>query len=364
MNNDEATTPEFIDVDDGDDEASTLSPLAKRVHAMGRRVKEQPPRDEKADQADMQQLDLFVANLLDYNLKGDMATMEAPLFSLSTKPDMETWKWKSPDGKKWIEVTPSAIGRATMHDKDLLIYLSSQLVAAMNDAARKGTKMPGRRIRFTLHDYLVATGRDTAGKSYEDVEKTLDRLAGTRLKTNIEMGNMDSRSNFGMIEKSDYILIKDAKGNRRMFSIEVTLSQWLYRALELRNILTLNPGYFNLRKPLEKRLYELARKHVGDQPEWIISEENLYAKSGSKATKPEFRRMLKTIIADDSILDYRLSRQESDKGENQVRFYQKDAKKLALAYANKTKGQGRKKANPGKLAAEIGPGEQEHDLLG
>jgi plasmid replication initiation protein len=126
----------------------------------------------------------------------------------------------------------------------------------------------------------------------------------------------------------------------------------------LRNILTLNPGYFNLRKPLEKRLYELARKHVGDQPEWIISEENLYAKSGSKATKPEFRRMLKTIIADDSILDYRLSRQESDKGENQVRFYQKDVKKLALAFANKAKGRAGKKAIPGVTQAK-----PERDLL-
>jgi plasmid replication initiation protein len=326
--------PEFIDIEDED--ASTLPPLVRRVKAMARKAhatKDQ--REERHAQADMRQLDLFVANLLDYNLKDDMATMEAPLFSLSTKPDMDTWKWTSPDKKKWLEVTPSSIGRATIHDKDLLIYLTSQLVAAMNDAARCGTKMPGRRIRFTLHDFLIATGRDTAGKSYTSVESTIDRLSGTRLKTNIEMGNIDRRSSFGLIERADYVIETDSSGRKRMTAIEVSLSEWLYRALEQKNILTISSHYFQLRKPLEKRLYELARKHVGEQPEWIIDEDNLLAKTGSKANIREFRRMILAIIADDSIPDYRMANHKSHTGAKQVRFYQKSAKKLALAYAKK-----------------------------
>lgn len=334
--------PEFIDIEDED--ASTLPPLVRRVKAMARKAQATKiVHEEGQHQAGMQQLDLFVANLLDYNLKDDMATMEAPLFSLSTKPDMDTWKWISPDKKKWLEVTPSSIGRATIHDKDLLIYLTSQLNSAMNDAQRCGTKMPGRRIRFTLHDFLIATGRDTAGKSYTSVESTIDRLSGTRLKTNIEMGNIDRRSSFGLIERADYIIETDSKGNKRMTSIEVSLSEWLYRALEQKNILTITPHYFSLRKPLEKRLYELARKHVGEQPEWIIMEDNLLVKSGSKANIREFRRMLIAIIDDDIIPDYRMARYKSDKGENMVRFYQKSTKKLALAYA--------KKAEPKKIAS-------------
>jgi plasmid replication initiation protein len=328
-------TLEFIDIEDED--ASTLPPLVRRVKAMARKAHATKDlREEEHHQADMRQMDLFVANLLDYNLKDDMATMEAPLFSLSTKPDMDTWKWISPDKKKWLEVTPSSIGRATIHDKDLLIYLTSQLMAAMNDAARCGTKMPGRRIRFTLHDFLVATGRDTAGKSYTSVESTIDRLSGTRLKTNIEMGNIDRRSSFGLIERADYIIATDAKGKKRMTSIEVSLSEWLYRALEQKNILTITPHYFTLRKPLEKRLYELARKHVGEQPEWLIKEDNLLEKTGSKANIREFRRMLTAIISDDSIPDYRMAKHKSDKSENMVRFSQKSTKKLALAYAKKT----------------------------
>jgi len=339
----ESKAPEFIDVED--EPASMLSPLVKRVKAIAKKAEStREAREERHQQIDMRQLDLFVANLLDYNLKDDTATMEAPLFSLSTKPDLDTWKWISPDKKKWLEVTPSSIGRATIHDKDLLIYLTSQLVAAMNSAARTGTKMPGRRIRFTLHDFLIATGRDTAGKAYISVEGTLDRLVGTRLKTNMEMGNIDRRKGFGLIENFDYIIEKDSKGNKRMTSLEVTLSEWLYRALEQKNILTITPHYFTLRKPLEKRLYELARKHVGDQPEWIIKEDNLLEKTGSKANIREFRRMITAIIDDDSIPDYRMSRYKSDKNENMVRFYQKSPKKLALAYAKKAAGGARSKA--------------------
>ena len=312
--------------------------LVRRINAIAENVQANNDVHEEGQcQANMHRLDPFVANLLGYKLKDDTATMEAPLFSLSTKPDMDTWRWISPDKKKWLEVTPSSIGRATIHDKDLLIYLTSQVVAAMNDAARCSTKMPSRCIRFTLHDFLIATGRDTAGKSYASVESTIDRLSGTRLKTNIEMGNIDRRSSFGLIECADYIIEMDINGIERMKSIEITLSEWLYRTLEQKNILTITPHYFMLRKPLEKRLYEIARKHVGDQSEWLIKEDNLRAKTGSKANIREFRRMLTAIIDDDNIPDYRMAMYRSEKGENMVRFYLKSVKKVAMAYAKEDK---------------------------
>ncbi|MEM8519002.1 replication initiator protein A [Janthinobacterium sp. CAN_S7] len=313
-----------------EEQTSQLSPLAKRVHLLGQR-----PRKEVtlAVGSDVSQLDLFVADLLDYNLKDDKITMEAPLFSLSTKPDHETWRWVSTDGKKWIEVTPSSIGRATMHDKDLLIYITSQLVAAMNEATRNNTKMPGRRVRFTLHDYLSATGKATSGRAYKLFEETLDRLSGTRLKTNIEMGDQDHRSSFGLIEQSDYILETDGGGRKRMTAIEITVSRWLYRAMEEKNVLTISKSYFGLRKPLEKKLYELARKHVGTQAEWFIKEDNLYNKVGSRSSMPEFRRMLKAIILDDNIPEYRIIYTESINHLPMLRFYQKDVQKYAAAYA-------------------------------
>ena len=105
--------------------------------------------------------DLFVADLLDYALKDDGASMEAPIFSLATKPDLRVWKWVSKDGNKSLEVTPSVKGRATQHDKDILIFLVSQMTEGLN-LERPDAK--GRTIRFCVYDYLVKTTKSTGGK--------------------------------------------------------------------------------------------------------------------------------------------------------------------------------------------------------
>ena len=67
--------------------------------------------------------------------KDDMATMEHPVFSLSTRPDLRILSYAH-NGVE-ITVTPSVRGLATIHDKDILIYCISQLMAALN-AGRAG----------------------------------------------------------------------------------------------------------------------------------------------------------------------------------------------------------------------------------
>lgn len=43
---------------------------------------------------------------------------------------------------------------------------------------------------------------------------------------------------------------------------KITLSDWLYNAVEGFEVLTLHRDYFRLRKPMERRIYELARKRA------------------------------------------------------------------------------------------------------
>jgi hypothetical protein len=50
---------------------------------------------------------------------------------------------------------------------------------------------------------------------------------------------------------------------------------------------------------LERRLYEIARKHCGSSPEWKIGLEKLKRKCGSHSTDKEFRRLLSNIVAED-----------------------------------------------------------------
>lgn len=268
--------------------------------------------------------DFFLCDMFDYALKDDGVSMEAPIFTLSTKADLSTWKWASKDGNRRIEVFPSVRGRATQRDKDVLIYIVSQMTEALN---RERDDAKNRAVRFTVYDYLVTTNKAIGGHEYAALEKALDRLRGTTIKTDIRTGGERVREGFGII--NDWTIIEKSPDDERMIAVEVTLSKWLFNAVQAHEVLTIHPDYFRLRKPLERRLYELARKHCGHQTLWAIGLALLQEKSGSTASLPEFRRMVKAIIKADTLPGYRLSLDDSDK----VTFYTRDTRRLVAGIA-------------------------------
>jgi plasmid replication initiation protein len=67
-----------------------------------------------------------------------------------------------------------------------------------------------------------------------------------------------------------------------MVELEITLSEWLYNSVIGEEVLSINHDYFRLRKPIERRIYEIARKHCGKQKRWHIGIENLHKKVGSQ----------------------------------------------------------------------------------
>ena len=98
-----------------------------------------------------------------------------------------------------------------------------------------------------------------------------------------------------------------------MVSVAVTLSEWLYRAVLSKSVLTLSRDYFRLRKPLERRIYELVRKHCGRQPAWTVSVDLLLKKSGSASPRRVFRAMLREMAASDHLPDYTMEEVEGDR---------------------------------------------------
>ena len=92
-----------------------------------------------------------------------------------------------------------------------------------------------------------------------------------------------------------------------MILVTVTLSDWMYRSVLAKSVLTLSRDYFRLRKPLERRIYEIARKHCGRQAEWRIGLETLLKKSGSTSPRRVFRKMVRDIAAEDLLPDYSLA---------------------------------------------------------
>ena len=159
-------------------------------------------------------------------------------------------------------------------------------------------KQVSQVVRFRAHDLLKATNRMTNGQGYEGLKAAFERLAGTRISTNIVTGGTETYENFGIIERVQ--IVRESREGR-MQEVEVKLSDWVVRAIEHSEVLTLHRDYFRLRKPLKRRMYEIARKHCGKQREWKISLKKLQLKCGSCSTLKEFRRLVSEIIKEDQV---------------------------------------------------------------
>ena len=83
------------------------------------------------------QQDLFVCDIVDAAPKGDIASMEHPVFSLATKPDFKARKYQN--GETFIKISPSPKGLATVHDRDVLICL---LYTSPSPRDRTRSRMP------------------------------------------------------------------------------------------------------------------------------------------------------------------------------------------------------------------------------
>lgn len=264
-------------------------------------VSETPNPDDQLLHAKHNQRDLFICDVSDAVLKDLIPQMEHPFYSLSKKPETAIRRYDH--NGNWLQITPSVKGLATIYDKDILIYCISQLIERL-----KTNKEVGPRLRISSYDLLVFTNRGTAGKDYNALCEAIDRLAGTRITTNIRTGDEEQTDNFGLIDAAS---IRRKHGlDGRLVWVEIKLSDWVFNAIKSQEVLTLHPDYFRLRKPMERRIYEIARKHCGRQPSWTISIELLLKKSGSQSQLKGFRQMIKHIVEHDHLPDYRLTLNE------------------------------------------------------
>lgn len=264
--------------------------------------------------------DFFIADIFDASPKDDLASMEHPMFSLATQPDMSVRTYTSPDGDT-IEIQPSRIGLPTIWDKDLLIYCISQLMAGINLG-----REPSQVLRITAHDLLVSTNRPTGGDHYKRLENAFSRLRSSQIVTNITTNGVRIKRGFGFIDYWE--IIEKSETDDRMIAVEVKLSDWLYGAVLGTELLTINRQYFRLRGGLERRLYEIARKHCGSQSRWSIGIKKLHPKTGVKSPVKAFRNKLKKIVSADVLPDYKM---EYDAEKDQLVFYNRKGSKAAKA---------------------------------
>jgi len=271
------------------------------------------------------QKDFFIADIFDaITFRSDIASMEFPLFTLKAG-DEKPVEYTLQDFKTVIR-SPVGIGRATIHDKDIWIYCISKMRQAMFEGEEVS-----RTVRFTIYDYLVTTNRTTSGRDYLRTKDALERLAGTRITTEIETARTREAHGFGLVDAWRVIEEKDGK----MIRVEVTLPNWLYRSITSTELLKISPDYFRLRKPLDRRIYELARKHCGNQKDFKIALATLYKKSGSTANIREFKRAIKSLAASNDLPDYFI---QYDEKKDLVIFKNRSTKVLLKSLIKKYKG--------------------------
>ena len=249
------------------------------------------------------QHDFFIADVFDCALKDDMASMEHPVFALKAGDTKD--RVYSHNGIS-IAIRANSIGLPTIFDKDIWIYCTSKLMEAINwNEKHPDDQIPlSRTVRFTAYDYLVTTNRDTSGRAYERLRESLERLNGTSITTDIQTAGRREAAGFGLID--GWRIIELDKKTERMVAIEVRLPDWLYNSVTSLAVLTLSPDYFRIRKPLDRRIYELACKHCGNQASWEIGLEKLLKKSGSTTTPKAFRVAIKALAESNELPDYRI----------------------------------------------------------
>ena len=244
------------------------------------------------------QLDLFVASASDVSPKAHQDLMARCWFSLSKKKRTTPIVHRMDDS--FVEVIgDDRFGIATIFDNDVLIFVLSQYMNALNHGLTTG-----RRFQFTGYEFFKFVGKKSiGGKDYEDLWKRLLRLHHTFVSTNIRMDDTHKQHSFNWLSE-----IKQVKDNGVHCGYEITLPEWLYESVVTHNlVLTLDDGYFGIRGGLERWLYMFARKASGwNTGGWSEGIESIYRKSGSLGTLAEFKRSIKTLVQKNNMLGYDL----------------------------------------------------------
>lgn len=251
------------------------------------------------------QHDFFICDVADAILKDVMAQMEHPFYALAKKPDLKERVYRN--GDHWLKVIPGSKGQATIYDKDIIIYVVSQLVNKLNS----GDKVT-KRVRFNAFEFLQFTNRGTGGKDYDALVLALDRLMGTVFTTNIPPARLrvedapqsDERDEYSFHLIENLVIRRKHGDHGRILWIELELEDWIFDGIEQMSVLTLHRDYFRLRKPIERRVYEMARKMVGKDHTKAFSVEVLHKRSGTKGNIREFRRSLREMQESDHLPDY------------------------------------------------------------
>lgn len=241
------------------------------------------------------QLDLLDAPTIkgQRSFRSERLLLMNPLFPLGSKPlhRAREKRWSEEGVNLYIRQSPGEFGLATQFDFDLLAYIITLIVKAKNEG-----KPVTPRVRFAIHDCLKFVNRPTSGRSYELFLLSMKRLLTTTTFTNLESSGARFDAGFNWLQSFKTGRRTTAAGREVMTYAEVVLCDWLFEAILSDDVLALDREYFDLTKGLDRKVFQLARAHLGAKSCWPIGVERLQLKTGYEGKKDRFLFDLKGIV--------------------------------------------------------------------
>jgi len=263
------------------------------------------------------QLDFFIADPSVIHAKEIQELMSRCWFSLSKKPRALAIEHYVGESSAKIEPIRKDIPLATIWDHDILVFLISQLVDRVNKGLVDSSRPVGYSIQFSGYEYFSflrkrwRKGKQGAG-NYELLWKGLERLHHTHITTDIKVGKHRTTTKFYWLPMIQQ-LRDEVSGLHYGYVAELPgwiCDQVVERAQtsdNLVNVLSIDPGFFELSGGLEKWIYLWAKKSVSKTyGVWDESFNSLYIKSGSAGSERSFRHYLRKLIRRNAMVGYEL----------------------------------------------------------
>ena len=236
--------------------------------------------------------------------------MERPFFSLSKKPS-------SPPSSTALAIlgrnhANSQLGMATIWDADILIWASTQITEAINQAWPRAGRFNFTRTTFCTRfaDQPAAPITKGFGLLWSDSPiRRCEPIFGPR-EARRPLHSIGSKA--GPTSRSEWRTNGHDDYDTRLA---------LRRRRGAGGVLTIHQDYFLLTGGIERWLYRVVRKHAGKQMTgWNFTMEQLHEKSGSTARVSDFAVDVRKVVTANTMPEYDLRILRTDEGEECVYF--------------------------------------------
>ena len=298
--------------------AAALAASAERERKEAAAAAKAPPSSVRKPPSGDEQADFFVPSLYDVGGRDNRSIMDVAVFRLSKtdKRAGEVIRYELPDG--YVEVKAGPDGMASVWDYDIVLMMVSHLTEAMNRYRDGKADKPGKTFRPHVSDILKFARRGDGSRQVEEVERALDRLKGTTIKTVRERTGANGRKMReveaeGLINRYSVLSRTDSD---RVSAVEIEAPQWIYQEIvggKQPDVLTVHPDYFLIDPGIGRFVYRLARRAAGKgAAKWSF--QTIYERSGSTGTFKKFCQNLRKIIQRDDLPEYNLREEPGQSG--------------------------------------------------